>query len=143
MKTLGMLLFLSLACLACSVKPEPIAFGKASCHHCKMTLMDPKFGAEIVTSKGKVHTFDDINCMVNFMKEKALPQEEISYLMVVDMAKTKELIAAQQAFFVKGSSVNTPMGSGVVAFAKVEPYEAFIKEKGGELLTWKQVLDLF
>ena len=37
----------------CNPKPEKITFGKDNCAECKMTIMDPKFGGEIVTKKGK------------------------------------------------------------------------------------------
>ena len=38
----------------CNPKPEKIAIGKDACAECKMTIMDPKFGGEIVSKKGKV-----------------------------------------------------------------------------------------
>ena len=50
----------------CTQEPEPLVYGKDVCQFCKMTLMDHKFGAELVTNKGKVYKFDDINCMLNF-----------------------------------------------------------------------------
>ena len=52
----GMLvaLFSLSAFLSCATGPEPIRFGKDNCHSCKMTLTDKRFGAEIVTKKGKV-----------------------------------------------------------------------------------------
>ena len=46
---LGLMSFTS-----CSAGPEPIRYGQDNCHHCKMTLTDKRFGAEIVTQKGKV-----------------------------------------------------------------------------------------
>ena len=39
---------------------------KTPAYTCKMTLVDKKFGAEVVTKKGKVYKFDDLNCMIKF-----------------------------------------------------------------------------
>ncbi|HEY3387683.1 MAG TPA: hypothetical protein VGK46_14315, partial [Saprospiraceae bacterium] len=58
--------------IACSQDPEPLRYGKDTCYTCKMTLMDKKFGAELVTAKGKVYKFDDVNCMVNFINSDYL-----------------------------------------------------------------------
>ena len=44
------ILFLS----SCSAKPEPFNYGKDICADCSMTIMDPKFGAQIITDKGKI-----------------------------------------------------------------------------------------
>ena len=30
--------------------------------------MDPKFGGEVITKKGKIYKFDDLHCMVSFLK---------------------------------------------------------------------------
>jgi copper chaperone NosL len=37
--------------LSCSNDPQPLQYGKDACYACKMTLVDKKFGAEIVTKK--------------------------------------------------------------------------------------------
>ncbi|MFL5807903.1 MAG: hypothetical protein ACJ749_00200, partial [Flavisolibacter sp.] len=55
---------LVLALNSCSTKPQPFAYGKDVCDDCSMTIMDPKFGGEIITKKGKVFKFDDAHCLV-------------------------------------------------------------------------------
>lgn len=140
MKSFSFIVFACLIITACSQNPEPIQFGKDGCHHCKMTLMDPKFGAEVVTAKGKVHKFDDINCMVNFINSQNLQREDLAHLLVIDLAQPRELIDARGAFFVKSENMNTPMGSGIVAFSTQADCEAFINEKGGNLMNWDEVV---
>ncbi len=73
------LLLTSIFLLSCKAEPEPLHYGKDACHACKMTLMDKKFGSELVTKKGKVYKFDDTNCMLNFMNSDALQGEEIAF----------------------------------------------------------------
>jgi len=52
MKVLFIIFLLGLT-YGCTVEPEPLVYGADICHTCKMTLMDPKFGAEIITKNGK------------------------------------------------------------------------------------------
>jgi len=52
--------------LSCSTGSQPINYGKDNCDFCKMTIMDQKFGTEIVTKKGKIYKFDSDECMRNF-----------------------------------------------------------------------------
>ena len=53
-------------------KPEPIAYGKDSCSECKMTIIDPKFGGEIISKKGKIFKFDDTHCLAKFMERRGI-----------------------------------------------------------------------
>ncbi len=107
---------ITLSFLACSVEPEPLAYGKDQCHACKMTLMDRKFGAELVTKKGKVYKFDDINCLFNFYNGGTVNKEDYQYTLVVDFSKTEKLVIAQKAFFLKSSEIKSPMASEIAAF---------------------------
>jgi len=68
-----MLLFIS-----CSTKPQPIQYGKDVCDHCKMTIVDQKFGGEIVTKKGKAYKFDDLICMAKFLGTGSVKEDDIA-----------------------------------------------------------------
>ena len=37
-----------------------------TCAYCRMTISDERFGGQFVTSKGKVHVFDSIECLAAF-----------------------------------------------------------------------------
>jgi copper chaperone NosL len=52
---------------SCSAQPEPLKLGIDACDFCKMTLTDPKFGAELITKKGRISRFDDIHCLTKYM----------------------------------------------------------------------------
>src|SRR6187402_194120 len=102
--------------LSCSVDPQHLQYGKDACHACKMTLIDKKFGAEIVTAKGKVYKFDDMNCMINFINSGYLEDETLEHILVVDYTQPGKLISAEKAFYLKSDEIRSPMASGVAAF---------------------------
>ena len=101
---------------ACSIEPEPLIYGKDQCHSCKMTLMDKKFGAELVTTKGKVYKFDDINCLFNFYNEGSVNKEDFRLKLVVDFSRPEKLIDAEKAVYLKSGEIKSPMASQVAAF---------------------------
>ena len=81
--------------VSCSTEPQAINFGKDLCEHCSMTIMDKKFGAEMVNSKGKAIKFDSGECMVGYINSENKFQAE-QYL-VVNYASEGELINAEQS----------------------------------------------
>jgi copper chaperone NosL len=129
--------------MSCSVNPEPLQFGKDACHTCKMTLMDKKFGAEIVTKKGKIYKFDDMNCMINFHNSGHEPEENLAYRLVIDFANPEKLINAQEAFYIKSENIKSPMASQVAAFSTKEQSDRHKKEWTGILLTWGELITQF
>jgi len=109
-------IMLALVFWACSIEPEPLIYGKDQCHSCKMTLMDKKFGAELVTTKGKVYKFDDINCLFNFYNEGSVNKEDFRLKLVVDFSRPEKLIDAEKAVYLKSGEIKSPMASQVAAF---------------------------
>ncbi len=120
----------------CTVEPEPLAYGTDVCHTCKMTLMDDKFGAEIVTKKGKVYKFDDVNCMLGFYHSDFEEQGNIAHLLVVNFAQPTELIDATNSWYLKSELIRSPMASGIAAFATDEEYSLYKKEWKAILMSW-------
>jgi copper chaperone NosL len=140
MRIVCLLIIFSGIVAACSVKPEPINFGKDNCHLCKMTIMDKKFGAEVVTTKGKVYKFDDVNCMVNFINSGFLDDRDVAFRMVVDYSQPGKLIAAGEAYFIKSPEIRSPMASQVASFETDEAKNEFKKQWINSIyLTWGEL----
>jgi copper chaperone NosL len=143
MKLLSIILLSALVSMSCSVGPEPIQFGKDSCHHCKMIIMDQKFGSEIVTAKGKIYKFDDFNCMVNFMDEGTVNQDQLKHVLVIDFGNPGNLIDAYNAGYIHSEEIRSPMGSRLAAFSSKDKQQEFSQQWQGQLLGWAQSYDLF
>lgn len=129
---------------SCAQQPEPIRYGQEACVFCKMTIIDKKFAAEIVTDKGKVFKFDDLSCLSKYLKVNNLPEASLSFIVVNDYNNPGELIDARTAIFVGSHDLRSPMRGDVAAFSNKASADA-VKAKFSEakLLTWKEVFDNF
>jgi len=136
-------LFILLIASACSVKPEPLSFGKDGCYACKMTLMDTKFGAEVVTKKGKVYKFDDLNCLMNFLNTNREPKENIAQCLVIDFQHPGQLIDATKARYIQSDKITSPMASQVAAFANDEDRTTHNTTWHGTLQNWDDLKTQF
>lgn len=135
---------ISLLILAsCSAEPRPIVLGQDACHHCKMTLMDPKFGAELVTDKGKIFIFDDVNCLMGYMDSEEGISQTFKHVLVMDYLNPGMLIDANFAFYLKSTDFKTPMASNIVAFPEFDLLEEYKAKNGGVYLAWGELTTQF
>ena len=91
--------------LSCSTDPEPISFGVDQCTLCRMNISDSKFGAEIVTKKGKIFKYDAAECMLNAMNMEKISFGDAAGFYAVDAANPKQLAVPHLPQFVLGSNL--------------------------------------
>ncbi len=125
---------------SCSTEPEPLNYGTDVCYFCKMTLVDKKFGAEVVTKKGKVYKFDDLNCFINFYHSGYEPTENFTHKLVIDYSNPGKLIVATDAFYLKSAEIRSPMDGRIAAFEMKSSMDNFKKQLNGIYLVWGEVI---
>jgi copper chaperone NosL len=137
----GLGIGVTLACLpSCSVEPQPIAYGQAGCEHCKMTITDARYGAEIVTNTGKAFFFDSIECMAAYLQQQEGLQEKAQLLLVTDFQNPHSLIAADKATYLQSENLPSPMGLYLTALADAGAARELHSTHAGRLLSWSEVL---
>jgi copper chaperone NosL len=94
--------------------PRAIAFGREQCATCRMTVDDPRYGAEVVTRTGRVHVFDSIECCAMFAA--GADGADARGTWVSDVRAPGTLVDVHVARFWRGGA-STPMGMGLVATA--------------------------
>ncbi|SHH16920.1 copper chaperone NosL [Chryseolinea serpens] len=141
MKYLAVSFIALVSLFSCSVKPEPLVMGKDACYTCKMTLVDEKFGAEILTRKGKIYKFDDLNCMVNFIHSGYEPKENVASYLVANYVGTPKLLDATKSFYSQSDLIRSPMAGHVAAFERKDEFEKFNAEWHGTMLSWDELLN--
>lgn len=130
-----LVLFISFLC-SCTIEPEPINYGKDDCQYCKMKLMDKKYGCEIVTVNGKIYKYDDLNCMIRYVKDNAIDTSTIKLFLVIDFANETELIDAKTALYFESENLNSPMRANTAAFSSKADHEKFINNLNGGAVNW-------
>jgi copper chaperone NosL len=123
---------------ACSPGPVPIAYGDETCARCMMGISDTRFGAELVTSTGKVHKFDSIECLATFYDETDAPRS-VRSLWVTNFASPGEFLPAAGAAYLVESRFNSPMGLSVVAFSEDVDADSITAAFGGRVVDWEEV----
>lgn len=134
-----LLTLLMLLMLACNTEPVPLITGKDICSFCKMPVADLKFGAEIITSKGRIYKYDDVICMINWLKSDGNSKVIVSRKLIADYKNIGELIDAKNAVFVLSNNIRTPMNSGIAAFKTTDEALKAIPF-AEQTLSWEQIL---
>lgn len=128
---------------ACSTETEPINYGKENCTFCKMTIMDKKFGSELVTLKGKVFKFDDLSCMSKYMKTANLHEADCKHVVVNSYNKPEEFLDIKKAFFIQSENLQSPMLGNIGAFESEGLAQKFGSgDSQSKKVTWTEIKDL-
>lgn len=130
---------LSMTMTSCNTQPQPFAIGKDDCYVCKMGVADLKFGGELITKKGKLYKFDDIGCMVSYLKSGSINEKEIGQLITMDYNKPNNFIDVQHAWFLAAKDLKSPMKSNTAGFATKNEAMEVSKEKQGEIVSWEEL----
>lgn len=133
-------LFFLFGLMACSVEPKKINIGKDACSFCKMSIADNRFGAEILTKKGKVYLFDDVHCLLEFIKTNTIQQSDIKETYFVGFENPNELIEAPKAFLLKSNELHSPMGGNIAGFTDQNKLRDAAAKFKGEAITWESLL---
>ncbi|WP_202912417.1 nitrous oxide reductase accessory protein NosL [Sphingobacterium olei] len=136
--TIGLisLLFLSVQACNSSAGPKPIRYGQDQCAYCKMTVSDARFGTQLVTKKGRAYNFDDVQCMIAFVKEGTVKRDDVAGFYLPDYSNDNELLPAEKMLLLKSESLKSPMRGNIAAFATEKDLAQARAQHTGDVLTW-------
>lgn len=127
---------LSFSLLSCNVGPEQIEFGVDHCAYCRMKISDPRFGAEVVTQKGRIYKFDAIECLIPFVDEQ---REIYSHTLAIPFDQPGKLKEKDSLQFVFSPAIISPMGANIAAFSKDAIPSNFIESEELQRLNWEEL----
>jgi copper chaperone NosL len=131
---------ITMSLTSCDAGPEPMRYGMDECTGCKMTIADQRFGAEIITKKGRVLKFDDLCCMADFVKEGHIAESEIQQRVVSDFTHPNVFLPVESAIFLKNDELKSPMRSDSAAFSSQADLEQVKAKLGaGQQAKWPAV----
>lgn len=129
----------------CESGPQPIDYGRDACAGCGMNLVDQHYGNEYITGKGKVFKFDDVNCMIEYVRSEPAKSDAKSKLLVIDFNTPNQFLEAEKAVYLHHKKLRSPMRGDVAAFQNKSAAEVVMQKlgEGGKILTWEEVKNLF
>ena len=123
--------------IACTPEKDPINYGKENCHYCNMTIVDERYGSEVVTNKGKVYKFDAVECMINFLNEGKVKSNDVAMKLVNSYDNPGKLTPASKNYYLRSKELPSPMGLFITPFTKKAKAESAKQENGGKIYSWK------
>lgn len=123
----------------CSSKPQPLITGTDACSFCKMTISDKRFGAEVITKKGKIFKFDDIHCMLAFLKSDEVTRVGVGDIYFTDFSSPHTLTVLDKTFLLQGSTLKGPMNGDIISFANRDSLKSAAQLFEGTEKMWTDV----
>jgi copper chaperone NosL len=117
-----------------SLKPVEIEAADM-CSFCRMAVSQPRYAAEIVDGEENVYKFDDIGCMVRFLKKHQLQ----GAAMFVRDYTGAGWINAPEALYVRAESIPSPMGGHTIALKQRPAAEEQARRFQGTVLNWEKL----
>lgn len=137
--TMAALLVLVVLFASCKSAVSPIVIGKDNCSFCKMPVSDARFGAELVTEKGKVYKFDDLHCLLGFLRSDPGKSGKTPSVYFVDFSGSHELVPESNALFLKSEALRSPMNGNVAAFSNEDSLQKTMQKFPGTVVSWKEL----
>ena len=118
--------------------PKPIRLNKDACSYCKMTVTHPEFAAQIATVKGRQYVFDDLGCMVSYLKENQ--QEKGNEFYVADFLKPESFLNVNQAKIISSDSLRSPMRGNMAAFSSPDSMKVYQARYNAKEVSWSSLV---
>lgn len=133
-------LTIALVAGACKANgPRALVAGEDACAYCRMTIDDVRFGALVLTARGRLVTFDSIECAAAYVSALTAADAPRA-VWVANFEHPAQWVDATRARFLHGSTLHSPMGRELAAFAADAGGEALQQQYGGRAITWRDVL---
>jgi copper chaperone NosL len=136
--TVVLLLILLVGFESCNTGVVPIQIGIDNCTFCKMTISDVRFGAEIITKKGKVYKFDDAHCILSFLQLNRPDQKDIKNIYFTDFDQ-HSLVKLNEVSLFKSDALRSPMGGNIAAFSNRNSMEKIKSHLKGTEVKWNEL----
>ena len=119
-------------------KPPTILAGRDVCAECGMIINEPRFAAAIAIDSPDAHKpllFDDVGDYFDYQESHADLKVLARFVRLYD---ADAWAPAESAWFLVSETIQTPMASGIVAYADIGSCEAASARLGGRVLDHAQ-----
>ncbi len=106
---------------------------------CKMAISQPQYAAQFIDKEGNHYKFDDIGCMLAFVRQRNLKSSDLTFFFM-DYTNSTHWLDAATAVLVKSARIDSPMASGLAAFDGGRAANDFAADNQGRVLAVAEVL---
>lgn len=126
----------------CAAKrTQPVALAPDDmCSYCKMAISEKRYAAELIDQDGQAFKFDDIGCLVNFVRNNT-NKIKIAGQFVIDF-NDREWLKADDAYYVHSAELNTPMNGQIIAFKNETAAREAADKYRGKILRFQDLFRL-
>ena len=135
--TLALLLLAASGCSGAG--PREVVVGEDQCGYCRMEVTDTRHASQVVTSTGKVHVFDSVECVAGFVREARAAGTEVRSTWVRDAVEGGAWVRAEDAGFLLDGALRGSMGRAA-SFASVGAAEQARQRLGGTIVSWNALV---
>jgi copper chaperone NosL len=125
------------ACAQTAPRPAALDTKNEQCASCRMAVSDARFAAQLVAPSEEPRFFDDVGCFRDYLKAMKT-QPAMAAAFVADH-RTKAWVAASEAVYTRAPSLETPMGSHLIAHADAASRDQDPDARGGVAMTFHDV----
>ena len=136
----ALVLLTSVTFTSCSNSPQPLKIGIDNCAFCQMTISNPRFGAEVLTKKGKALKYDDISCLVSDLSQKLITTDAIGSIYSVDFSSTHQLTDIKKCSFFASEKLRSPMGGNIASLANKDSLTYYLNLLQAKEITWMEII---
>lgn len=120
---------LSFGCSGAPPAPAELDTRNEACQNCRMSVSDRRFASQVVAPGEEARFFDDLACLTGWVSSQpVLPAGAVAY---VTDHRTVVWVPASEAVFTRVDTLETPMGSRLVAHASAESRDQDPAARGG------------
>ncbi len=125
------------------IGPPQVRLGRDECVECGMAIAEDRCSAAVLVEDedGRRHLhFDDIGCLLDWERQVASEAEPPRILgRFVHDYGSRAWCAAENAGYLDGASVRTPMASGLLGFESRDAAERAHASHGGRVRLWGEL----
>jgi copper chaperone NosL len=124
---------------SCDQQSKPIEYGVDKCEFCRMSIVDQRFGCEIVTQKGKIYMFDAVECMVNYLDENVEDESKLKLMLTNTYDAPGKLTDVKMCTYLQSEQMPSPMGMYLNPFRDSGLASKSQEENTGKLMDWTEL----
>lgn len=135
----AVLIFAVTGLSGCSAEPIEIRYGEDVCQSCKMSIVDEKYGAELVSNKGKIFMFDATECVLQYMQEQQSTEEDYAFMLTNTSDNPGEFSPLKNVTWLHSEELRSPMSANITPFQSESEAKKVQEQLGGSIYKWEDL----